>query len=312
MLILCTELVYFLLLAPQVNSSNPAILERNEQALLEAAAHPETEGPASLELARLYAEHGRLDQALTFAKAAAANMPENSDAHTELARAISAKMSRDPMFAMSHLELFWNSIEKAIGLNPKNFQAWRLKIGFQLYAPPIAGGSLEAAKQTLAQTREIDEELGLFLEAAVLEREEKHEERLAVFRQLAARSPKNRDYLMQIGFALLSLARFDQASMHFENLFAQDPTDSECLYRAARAKVMGETQLDTAVQQLEQYIDLVRETHPGSAAKAYCQIGLAQNMRQKPDLARNAYHAALELDPENQAAMEALKSLDSD
>jgi len=81
-------------------------------------------------------------------RASVAAEPENAHHHLALAKVLGGEMERDPATGPRYAFEMKQSLERAIELDPKLVEAYHWLVGYYLEAPPIAGGSLEAARAT--------------------------------------------------------------------------------------------------------------------------------------------------------------------
>jgi hypothetical protein len=84
--------------------------------------------------------------------------PDNADAHFWLALSLRSKMeSVSRLRAVASVRRYARSLDRAIALDPDHVRARQERIGYRIFAPGIAGGDRETAREEIETLHEIDE-----------------------------------------------------------------------------------------------------------------------------------------------------------
>ena len=110
------------------------------------------------------------DDPIEEARRAVAADPESAEARVDLAMQLGAAINEDPSNGPRFAFEMLGSLEKAIELDPRLPAAYHGLVGYYLNAPPIAGGSVEKAKETARKLTELDPEAGNALLAQIAAR----------------------------------------------------------------------------------------------------------------------------------------------
>lgn len=82
--------------------------------------------------------------------------PTSAPARLALGKAIGEVLRADPMQGVRFAAEMLDSLKQAIELDPMLVEAYHWLAGYYLNAPPIAGGSVDLAEQTVSKLAEID------------------------------------------------------------------------------------------------------------------------------------------------------------
>jgi len=91
---------------------------------------------------------------------ALAQNPDDAEQHLALARALGAAIEADAANGPRYAFEMRTALERAIELDPELVEAYHWLVGYYLNAPPIAGGSIEAAEATARRLEALDREAG--------------------------------------------------------------------------------------------------------------------------------------------------------
>lgn len=281
--------------------------------LSSAAAAADTEGPAALARAETCLRAEDHECAKREAEAALSHLPENSRAHSVLAKAIRIKMQDQSRWkAMFAVGGYKKALARAIELDPQNVDARVEQIGFFLEAPAVAGGSRSRAQEAIDELRGVSWRDAQRMQIRLHRKSGDRERELAAYDEALERQPDDHQTRLDFAFALQRAERFRDADRQLVQL--AEVEDSRlvgfALYGRARGRILGGYELEEAVGLLRTYI----ERHASgdglpSPSSAWWRMGGAYEGLGRLDQARECYEKALELDPKSERARAALGAL---
>ena len=263
-------------------------------------------------LLRIALQTGELDTAVEGFEGLVETDPESSDYHYWLAQAYVAKLQavKDMMQQAQLAGKVLSTIKKSIDLDPDNVSARRFLGGFYLNAPPIAGGSVEKARQQAEEIGQRDSVMGRSFTAAIHLKLKEYDQAIAVFGEVAGLQPGEADPHFQIGMIQQTQENYAEAFTSFDRALAIDPEHRASLYQFGRTCVFTSDNYDRAVEYMRKYLSLEFVANMPTFASAHWRLGMIyQNANQK-ELARHEFEAALELEPDHKDAKAALQGLD--
>lgn len=165
--------------------------------------------------------------------------------------------------------------ERAVELNPGNVEFRELLFKYYSRAPSIVGGSAKKAADQAAAIEEIDRRLG------------------------------------QLSFAALYIAdgKFDLALAELDEVLKTDPADYDSLYLVGRLAAASGQHIDRGLAALRLCLKYPVPKGAPSHSAVQWSLGNILEKEGRPDSARIAYEAALEIDPNFSPAAEALRNL---
>jgi tetratricopeptide (TPR) repeat protein len=100
--------------------------------------------------------------------------------------------------------------------------------------------------------------------------------------------------------------QYDRAFATFERMARALPDEAAPLYLTGRTSAVSGERLEEGAQALRRYIAAPRRPADPPLASAHFRLATIYEKQGRRDLARQAYEAALRLDPEQKEAREAL------
>lgn len=258
---------------------------------------------------------GDVEAGVRHGKEAVEASPTSSNAHFRYAVAVRTKMQRvSTVKAMFLIGTYKQALGRARDLDPRNLDTREEEIGFLAQAPKIAGGDLDRARALAVELAALHPRRGLKVQLEIAAGSGDPARATALFREaLAGEDADNPRMRQQLAFHLLRQGQFREADVEFQLLEAAKAPHvaTGALYQRARTRILGRYEPDQAIRFLELFLQRVTEDLPGqpSRSHAYWRLGNAHEQLSRMDLARDAYSRALALDPDNQDARKALKSL---
>jgi len=121
---------------------------------------------------------------------------------------------------------------------------------------------------------------------------------------------REKDIRMQLGFLYQDKKNYEMAFDTFEKLVKDYPDYYPALYQIGRTAVFSGKNLDRGMECLKKYLQHEPEEGQPTLANAHWRLGLIYEHKGDKESAKKEYEAALKLDPDYQAAKEALEKLD--
>jgi CubicO group peptidase (beta-lactamase class C family) len=102
---------------------------------------------------------------------------------------------------------------------------------------------------------------------------------------------------------------YEKAVEHFAKNTDSENPHLPSLYQSARSRILGNFDLDMAIQELDRYIELASEATQPSIAAAWWRKGVAYEQLSDRDMAIECYETSLKMDPDLEEAKESLEKL---
>jgi len=281
------------------------------QALQTAAAKDPQNGDVQLLLAKSYLELQEYDPTIKSAEKAVAIDPQNSVYHEWLGRAYGEKADHASLFsAISLAKKTRKEFETAIQLDGKNFSARQALIEFDCSAPGIVGGGEEKALPQIKQLAEMDAAEGHY--AAGNCRRQKKDFAVAdeEFAKALESNPKSAGLIYDIGDYAVKRGQPERLLAVADMGERVAPGDPRGKFYRGVALVLKKENPEEAERLLREYAKKapMRSGYPQPAA-AHAWLGRLFEDQNKMEEAVKEFESALELDPKNKMAHEALKQL---
>ncbi|MEM6645365.1 MAG: tetratricopeptide repeat protein [Bacteroidota bacterium] len=268
-------------------------------------AHAQTE----LEQGIAYVEQDAYDEAIPLLERAVKATPDNADAHYWLGAAYGIKAQNSRMLRQARLApKIRKQFEKAVELDPNHLEAREGLMEFYLQAPGIAGGDKDKALEQAQAIVGIDEQRGFFALVRAHSAREEWSEVEGVYQRAIAETG-NVDLQVELGYFYQRRERFADAMETFEAILKAQPESMAALYQVGRTAALSGDFLERGAEALEAYLQ--REPgprQPGHDA-AYHRLGMVYAHQGRVEDAEAAYEQALAINPDNEAAQDALRKL---
>src|SRR5216683_5441893 len=281
------------------------------QALQAAAAVDPKNGDVQLLLAKSYLELQQHDPAIKSAERAVAIDPQNSIYHEWLGRAYGEKADHASWFsAISLAKKTRKEFETAVRLDARNYSARQALIEFDCSAPGLVGGGEEKALPQIKQLAEMDAAEGHY--AAGNCRRQKKDFAVAdeEFAKALESHPKSAELIYDIGDYAVKRSQPEWLLAVADTGERVAPGDPRGKFYRGVALVLRLENPEEAERLLREYAKKApkRSGYPRPAA-AHAWLGrLFENENRMEDATRE-FDIALNLDPKNKMAQEALKRL---
>ena len=250
---------------------------------LEAQQAFETLVAADPQNAQVQAYLGRLalmrhdeETAVTFSEKAAALAPADSRIQYWLGDAYGSSAQKAGIFSkMGLANKCRAAYQKAVALDPKNFDAQFALMNYYLQAPSFVGGGTDKALAQAHAIGELDKSRG---KAALIS-------------------------------VYVAAKQYDDAFGELDGVLKDTPDDYAALYQTGRLAAMSGQRLDRGLEVLRRCLTLTPPAGQPGPAPVNWRIGnILEKQGDKPG-ARAAYEAALKLDAKFSPAAESLKKL---
>lgn len=266
-----------------------------------------TDVDAVVYLGRIALRQDDYDGAIQWMEKALVIAPDSSDVHYWAATAYVVKLQKEQAFAL--VGKVKSHIETAVELDPANVQARMFLAGFLLNAPPIAGGSIEKAKEQAEKIVQYDPLRGQLFWAEIYKKEKKFDEAAQAYQAAAAAAPESPEPYYLLGIMYQTNERYDEAFAAFEQTLSVDPGATNALYQIGRTGVLSGENLDRAFGALKQYLETEPPEGQPTLANAHWRLGMLYELKGDLQKARSEFEAALELDPDDENARKSLEEL---
>jgi len=281
------------------------------QLLQQASAQNPRSAEILLLLAKTYFESQQHDAAIATAEKAVSLEPRSSVYHEWLGKIYGEKADHAAMFsALSLAKKARREFEKAVELDPKNFSAQQALIEFDCSAPGIAGGGEDKARAEIAKLAAMDAAEGHYAAGNCRRQKKDFAAADAEFDKALENHPQSADLIFDIGDYAVKHSQPERLRAVATVGEAVAPGDLRAKYYRAVALVLKKERLNDAETLLREYVERapVRNNYPHRSS-AHEWIGRLYEEKGKPQSAIEEYQVAIQLEPKNKNAREALKRL---
>jgi tetratricopeptide (TPR) repeat protein len=269
-------------------------------------------GEIYLLLTKSFIELGQFDAAIQSAERAVAISPKDSIFHEWLGRAFGEKAARtSPSSAFSLARKTLREFETAVQLEERNFSAQQALIEFYCRAPAIFGGGKEKAAPRIARLEALDASEFHFAKGNCRRQKKEFAAVDAEFTLALESGARSAELIYDIGDYALKQSQPERLLAVAEAGQRVAPADPRAdFYRGAAYILKGE-KLDEAQRLMRAYLSRapVRTGYPRPTI-VHEWLGRALEQQGERDSAKREYQAALQADPKNKGAHEALKRLE--
>ena len=244
-----------------------------------------------------------------FERAVAAD-PKNSKYHQWLGRAVGFQAGQKGITSsLVAIGKVRTELDQAIALDPNNLDARVDLIVFYQAVPRLLGGSHAKANEQLIEVKARDPSLGAQTEGDMLGIEKKYPEAERCYRKAIRANPSRPMPHVRLALVQQQNKQWDLAFASLQRALALDPRLPLALYQVGRTGAMSGERLDLAEQSLKRYLQLKPDLESPSPSAANFRLGNIYQKKGDSAAARAAYNSALNLDPKNKEAREALRTL---
>jgi tetratricopeptide (TPR) repeat protein len=255
-------------------------------------------------------KEGAIDAGVAVFENAVTLMPDNSMLHTWLGRALLSRASAES--SLSDAKAAVRTLERAIEIDPLNFEAREALASFHRNAPWIAGGDIDVAEEQAEFVAQHDARLGLEMRIRNLMADGDEDEAIELMKDALAEQPDWDEMAVQLAIAYHGEGDYSNAFNVLSQRADIPEPDPMVVYQLGRTAALSGDFLDAGRQAMQRYIEML-DADPDldiPAAAAWWRLGMIEEHAGDVSAARIAYQKALEIDPDHEAAQDALDDLD--
>ena len=284
------------------------------EVLNRAAASAPNDAAVQHLLARSYFESEQFDRAISAGEKSVKLEPRNSQYHELLGRAYGEKAGRSGwLSALSLAKKARKEFATAVQLDERNFSAMQAMIEFDCSAPGIAGGGEDKARPEIQKLSSMDAAEGRYAAGNCRRQKKDYAAADAEFQKALVLHPQSVDLIYDIGDYYMKRDQAEGLAVvvkEGERAGSADPRGD--LFRAVILVLQKQKPAESA-KLLREYIARApkRNNYP-SKAMAHYWLGRIEENQNNASSARREYQEALNLEPKNRYANEALKRLQRD
>ena len=205
---------------------------------------------------------------------------------------------------------YLKNLERAIELDKTFAPAYQELAGFNLSAPPFLGAHADKALKIAEALAVYDAKLGGLLMVDAYEKKNDEAKVFETLEKMSAQLPKDQEIHYKVGFSLQTRKKYRESLVYFEKQVEGQPIEPQKLYQAARSRILGNFELEKAIELLDRYSEVIQPGQALTASHALWRQGLAYLGLKNKDGAKQCFQKALSLDPKHANAKEALSKLD--
>jgi tetratricopeptide (TPR) repeat protein len=244
---------------------------------------------------------------MDYAERAVACDPGNSEYHHWLGKAYGLRADKTRSFGSARK--CRHEFEKAVGLSGANLPARRDLLEFYLEAPWFLGGGKEKAWQQALAISEVDRIEGFLARGFYWETVKDPRRAEAEYTQVIELRPARIEPYFEVVEFYQHQENASRMRAVLETAARIDTQDVRWAYYRAVAGILAHKKLPEAEQELRAYLASPPRLDFPSHASAREWLGRLYEESGRPQLAMGEYGAALQLDPDRKASVEALKRL---
>jgi Tfp pilus assembly protein PilF len=273
------------------------------------AAAPLFAQPTLIEQGRAALGRGDSDAAIEILGKAVAQSPKSAEAHYWLGSAYGAKVQAGGMLAAAqYASNIKEEFEKAVALDPKYVDARYGLVQVYAGAPALMGGSYEKASEQAKEIKAIDPVLGHRAYAFIYSQQSKPDLAKQEYADAIREQPKSGKAHSYFGQYLASVEKNYSAAMaELETALKIDPKYMPALYHLGRIASLADSNLARGEEALKQYLAYTPKENEPTLASAHTFLGAVYEKEGKKAEAKQAYEAALRLNPTLKQPAEGLK-----
>jgi tetratricopeptide (TPR) repeat protein len=272
------------------------------------------DAPVQYLLARCYYEDEQFERATPFAEKAVALEGNSSINHELLGRIYGERADRSGwLAALSLAKKARKEFEIAVQLDERNFSAMQALIEFDCSAPGMAGGGEDKARPEIEKLSALDAAQGYYAAGNCRRQKKDNAAADAEFRKALALHPKSADLIYDLGDHYMKHDQPDRLQLVIEEGERVAPKDPRGNFFCAVKLTLEKKNPVEAEKLFHDYLNHApkRNNYP-SKAIAHYWLGRIQENQNDTASARAEYREALNLEPKNRFAREAMSRLQHD
>lgn len=261
-----------------------------------------------IEQGRAAISRGDSAAAIDILEKAVAQSPKSAEAHFTLGNAYATTVQARGMFAAAkYASRIKDEWEKAAALDPRYVEARYALIQVYAGAPGIMGGSYEKAFEQAKEIKAIDPIFGHRAYGFIYVQQKKLDLANKEYADAIREEPNLPKAHTYFGQYLVNVEKnYTAAFAEFETALKLDPSHMAAFYHLGRAASLANTNLARGKEAVTKYLAYTPKENEPALANAYYVLGAICEKEGKKAEAKQAYEAALKLNPTLKQALEAL------
>ncbi len=262
-----------------------------------------------IEQGRAAIGRGDSDAAIDALEKAVAQSPKSAEAHYYLGSAYGIKVQASGMLAaVKYASRITEEFEKAVALDPKYVEARFGLVQVYAGAPGIMGGSYEKAFEQAKAIKAVDPIVGHRAYAFIYSQQKKLDLAEKEYADAIREEPNSAKAHSYFGQYHASVDKnYAAAFTELEAALKLDPNYMPAFYHLGRAASLANTNLARGEEALKKYVAYTPKENEPTLASANYYLGDIYEKQGRKAEAKQAYQAALKLNPSLTRASEALK-----
>ena len=262
-----------------------------------------------IEQGRAAIGRGDSDAAIDVLEKAVAQSPKSAEAHYYLGSAYGIKVQASGMLgAAKYASRITEEFEKAVALDPKYVEARFGLVQVYAGAPGIMGGSYEKAFEQAKAIKAVDPIVGHRAYAFIYSQQKKLDLAEKEYADAIREEPNSAKAHSYFGQYHASVDKnYAAAFTELEAALKLDPNYMPAFYHLGRAASLANTNLARGEEALKKYVAYTPKENEPTLASAHYYLGDLYEKQGRKAEAKQAYQAALKLNPSLTRASEALK-----
>jgi Tfp pilus assembly protein PilF len=248
------------------------------------------------------------DKAIELLKEAVAHSPKSAEAHYHLGDAYGDAAQKAGLFSqMSLATKCKEEFETAVALDPNHLEARMGLLEFYLFAPGIAGGSVDKARAQAEEIRKRDTLLGHHAMARIYNYEKKPDLARAEYAACVKEQPASPKARYLYGSAMIGEKKYDQALAEFETSIKLDANYMPGWFQIGHMAALTGKDMARGEEALKRYLNYKpAKDEPGIHRAHYWLGGIYEKQGKKAE-AKAEYTTSLKINPKQKDVQEALK-----
>ena len=266
-------------------------------------------GPAALLLSRVAYRLNRADDAVKWGERGVKLLPDSASAHLWLGRAYLLELEGAAFYRQPGLsKRVRTEFDRALELNPSDFDVRESRARYFMNAPSIGGGSIEKARAEATTAYRIDPYRGALLRGQIEEHEKRPGAAEAEYAGLVRAYPDSATPFNRLVNLYQTSRQYAEAFRLIDARTGRLTADESAMYQTGKTAALSGERLEKGEAALRQYISLGTFT---LASEANARNRLAMILEKRKDVAAavREYEAAIRLDPKLEDAKAGLKRL---
>lgn len=266
---------------------------------------------------RAFVVHGRIlmkqdavDEGVAVFQQAVEHSPDESMLHAWLGRALLSRAGAES--SLSDAKAAVRSLERAIEIDSMNLEARETLASFHRSAPWIAGGDMDVAEEQAEFVAQHDPKRGLEMRVRNLMADGDEDDAIELMKGALEEYPGWDEMAIQLAIAYHGEEDYTNAFNILSSYAEADDPNPGVVYQLGRTAALSGDYIDEGRTAMQRYIEMA-ENDPEAgvpAAAAWWRLGMIEEHADDIVAARAAYEKSLAIDPDYEAASDALDDLD--